>query len=163
MTDTQPDPTPSDTKSDTPPLDLDAIQARADAATEGPWYVESSGDHHIVPDVARWRGGMANALTFGGDFETAAFVAAARTDVPALVAEVRRLSAELAAAEALAALAAEMLGHLDQAGGYHLTDGHLYWRTNWIAGADVRRWRETLRVATTPTMTAKDHQQEATS
>jgi hypothetical protein len=51
-------------------LDLDAIEARANAAMAGPWHW----DAHRVPTIAE-------------------FIAAAREDVPALVAEVRSLRA----------------------------------------------------------------------
>jgi hypothetical protein len=81
-------------------IDLDEIEARANAATHGPWgalimhgvasvhapscYVYTNDpleDTH--PDtIARW----------GRD---AIFIASARTDVPALIARVRELEAEL--------------------------------------------------------------------
>jgi len=67
--------------------DLDAIEARANVATAGPWTVEHrsvvSDDVTIVEDGA----------SCGWDeyADTLAFIAAARSDVPALVAEVRRL------------------------------------------------------------------------
>jgi hypothetical protein len=66
-------------------LDLDAIEARANAATDGPWRLSedyndihaSDGDHL----ASYWH-------TADG-----AFIAHARTDVPALLAEVRHLTA----------------------------------------------------------------------
>lgn len=65
--------------------DLRTIEARANAATPGPWFGQSTGVYgdgfHLVgraPDTA------------ATDLE---FIAAARADVPALVAEVRRLRA----------------------------------------------------------------------
>ena len=72
---------------------LAEIEARANAATPGPWWPEHRGvmaeGVEIVDDcaVAGW-----DAYP-----ENQAFIAAARTDVPALVAEVRRLTAALAA------------------------------------------------------------------
>ena len=67
-------------------LDLDAIEARAAKTTPGPWVAESrdlDGEHLVVfPD-----GEDATVLCE----RDARFIAAARTDVPALVAEVRRL------------------------------------------------------------------------
>ena len=73
-------------------IDLDAIKARCEAATPGPWEVNGSphdrhiatvGRHHITkPDRA---GRSAH------NDEIAKFIAHARTDVPALVAEVERL------------------------------------------------------------------------
>ena len=98
-------------------LDLDAIEARAEAATEGPWFVteddpvaepwlidESMSDlekrlaHRLLvgqgdePEDGRcvteisWSNGLDHA-----DFRNSQFIAHARTDIPALVAEVRRL------------------------------------------------------------------------
>jgi hypothetical protein len=94
---------------ETKPLDLDAIEARANAATPGPWR----GDRHdgtakySVEGAPSTSGPQALVLRvdhkdgefgFVGLNGTAdeAFVLAARTDVPALVAEVRRLTADLA-------------------------------------------------------------------
>lgn len=101
------------------PSELDAIQARADAATEGPWETREDGDYyqggtyigfkpmHYAPHA----GGRYNELVPGrsangygtyfkqdvcrveGTGEDLAFLLASRTDVPALVAEVRRLRA----------------------------------------------------------------------
>lgn len=71
--------------------ELDAIQARADAATEGPWYVKI-GEHHHTLMVWTKDETFAHAALLSCFFETdAAFIAAARTDVPALLAECRRL------------------------------------------------------------------------
>lgn len=81
------------------PEDVDTIEARANAATEGHW--EYFGDYIVAATmpVAQTRGwgqltGTVEAvraqMTANGDF-----IAAARADVPALVAEVRRLRALL--------------------------------------------------------------------
>ena len=73
---------------------LAEIEERANAATPGPWWPEHRGvmaeGVEIVDDCA----------VAGWDVypENQAFIAAARTDVPALVAEVRRLAAALDAA-----------------------------------------------------------------
>ncbi len=81
-------------------IDLAAIKARAEAATEGPWHAEPVGDFSdegrdwTICDIARWNG-YTNAVGFGTDEATARFVAAARQDVPDLVAEVERLGAAL--------------------------------------------------------------------
>ncbi len=64
------------------PLDLDAIEARCDAATRGPWKVDL--------DVFDKQ---------GQELRDATFIAAARTDVPALLALVRELEAEKAASD----------------------------------------------------------------
>ncbi|HYE19097.1 MAG TPA: hypothetical protein VEA69_11670, partial [Tepidisphaeraceae bacterium] len=80
--------------------DLAAIERRCDAATPGPWTVLHNPHNTaygskplVVPadgsDLPRWiaevnhgRGGLAEAMAW------AKFIAAARQDVPALVAEV---------------------------------------------------------------------------
>ncbi|MHB8406220.1 MAG: hypothetical protein ACYDCJ_12435 [Gammaproteobacteria bacterium] len=64
-------------------LDLDAIEARANAATPGPW------------DTDEYDGGLRSTVTAGPitSDEDYDFIAHARTDVPALIAEVRRLRA----------------------------------------------------------------------
>ena len=67
--------------------ELDAIEQRAHAATEGPWEASAHRTGHylvICPDCGV-RGGYERA--------DAEFIAHARSDVPALVAEVRRLRA----------------------------------------------------------------------
>lgn len=84
---------------------LAEIEARANAATPGPWEPEHRGvvgnDVFIVEDcvTAGWDAYRANQ----------AFIATARTDVPDLVAEVRRLTA------ALATVTAEHAAALDAA------------------------------------------------
>jgi len=88
-----------------PTLDLDAIEARATEATPGPWrpiiYGESDFDGpgryvSFGPDATC----ISDSTSMDSD-EDAVFIAAARTDVPALVAEVRRLRAQRDAALAL--------------------------------------------------------------
>lgn len=78
-------------------LDLDAIQARADAATVGPWVMTAQGGI----ESASYRGP-------GEDFTSVAstrtqnnweFIAHAREDVPALVAEVRLLRGRIVRAK----------------------------------------------------------------
>ena len=85
------------------PSELSAIAARADAATPGPWWVaqmdEEAYDHGQVRCYAGRKPRV--LLTLNQHFpcvSDAAFIAAARSDVPALVAEVRRLQALLAPA-----------------------------------------------------------------
>lgn len=70
-------------------LDLIPIQARADLATAGPWYIGNA-----VDPTTRWNvhqhpscAGVADAV-MPLDAE---FIAAARDDVPALLAEVIKL------------------------------------------------------------------------
>jgi hypothetical protein len=70
-------------------LDLQAIRKRAEAATEGPWEV--AGGHRDRVYAKR------ECLSIAYDLfeEDAEFIAHAITDVPALIAEVERLRAEL--------------------------------------------------------------------
>lgn len=97
-------------------VDLDAIEARAEAATEGPWHAADEHgnwagagpawcvclmrpgfegmDDSDVDERGR-RGGYLGDIADIGDSEAdAEFIAHARTDVPALVAAVRTLTAE---------------------------------------------------------------------
>lgn len=78
-------------------LDLDDIQARADAATEGPWTAhtagERGGDHWYICDEGE---SIAHVSANDGVNEDqrepdAEFIAHAREDVPALIARVREL------------------------------------------------------------------------
>jgi hypothetical protein len=74
--------------------DLTAIEKRANAATREPWSVGGT----YVPTAS-----LSAVSVYGMGMEVAecqmdtdgAFIAAARVDVPALIAEVRRLRAEL--------------------------------------------------------------------
>ncbi len=89
------------------PDELAAIEARANAATPGPWTEHADGS--LPPDPRKIRyvrapngAAIASFLrTQGLDPHEAlmngVFIAAARTDVPALVAEVRRLRDQLEA------------------------------------------------------------------
>lgn len=95
-------------------LDLNAIQARADAATPGPWLIADTTDPTsdwydefdgpmVVDDDSRpgFYSAIAKDFCQGADdgVSDAVFVAHARTDVPALLAEVRHLRAAVARAE----------------------------------------------------------------
>lgn len=79
------------------PLDLDAIRARVDATTAGPWEARMDEVRAAeIPATSKkcrresfW---LADTL---GD-EDATFIAHARTDIPALLAEVERLRAGIA-------------------------------------------------------------------
>jgi len=87
--------------------ELQAIQARADAATPGPWgYMFLGGEYHVCPESTLTAVGsglrLAHVLenfdrrTEGYDpaaEPNAEFIANARSDIPALLAEVRRLRA----------------------------------------------------------------------
>ena len=85
--------------------DLDAIRARCDAATPGPWHVDGSTYdedcyEHLAPyglagpdDRLLWScGGGEYAHP---DMATAQFIAAARTDIPALLAYIDELERDL--------------------------------------------------------------------
>lgn len=77
--------------------DLDAIRQRADAATPGPWGVEQYGTTLAVHAYQ-----VSDAVAMIGDEDhppagsDAEFIAHAREDVPALLAEVDRLTARVA-------------------------------------------------------------------
>ena len=88
------------------PIDLDAIQARANAATPGPWgsHRDLNAVYTVQARPRTTRDGMENdgaiatlaaGRTDAESYANARFIAAAREDVDALVAEVRRLRAVL--------------------------------------------------------------------
>jgi hypothetical protein len=93
------------------PLDLDAIEARANAATPGPWFNDSheiyAGPHTDIPAMNEWIGETCDPTRPDHGAANAALAAWSRDGVPALVAEIRRLTAELAPYDAL------QLGHPD--------------------------------------------------
>ena len=83
-------------------LNLDEMQARCDAATKGPWTFtrEATTEENDIPCwVLESALGLPDVLcrywatSFVGA-KDAAFIAHARTDIPALIAEVRRLRRE---------------------------------------------------------------------
>lgn len=95
-------------------LDLDAIKARAEAATEGSWeaqdYSGDPGDEGSCITAGEPGTMQQRAIAYAIDYSwtttescaaDATFIAAARTDVPALVAEVERLRADLATANTI--------------------------------------------------------------
>lgn len=82
--------------------DLDAIEARVGAATEGPWVAECGSSNSPCIDFVltenidpRLDDRASIAETYTDEAENADFIASARTDVPRLVAEVRRLRAQV--------------------------------------------------------------------
>lgn len=98
-------------------LNLDAIKARLAAASEGPW---SWGEDGLV-----WAPRLGDPVSGSTEVEDAAFIAHAREDIPALVAEVEKLREELrifkpdasrqlsdAYARRIDELAAARLGHV---------------------------------------------------
>ena len=93
------------------PLDLDAIEARAEAATDGPWLAS----HNVTEDTHDVSVLYSNGIgVLVADFhkrpDDARFAAHARTDVPALVAALRKAEAQVAAVLALCDQADARLG-----------------------------------------------------
>ena len=90
-------------------LDLDAIRARADAATPGPWWAWDRGTFvgfEIAVGAPAKDGRPVDRLpdamrTDIGCREDAEFIAAARTDVPALLDEIEALRSVAEAAAAI--------------------------------------------------------------
>lgn len=74
------------------PEELTAIEQRANAATPGPWDYSPLGT--IV--FAGENTGVASLRMTGDNIANAAFVAGSRSDIPALLAEVRRLQKQIA-------------------------------------------------------------------
>lgn len=81
-------------------LDLDAIRARAEAASPGPWTIENGSIVHAGPSESRSneRWGMFVVASVGAHdigrpgAANTAFIAHARTDVPALLAELAEVT-----------------------------------------------------------------------
>lgn len=88
-------------------LDLEAIKARCEAATPGPW-VNTGGRFPKINGGPI--GGCDVATLFFADGADAAFIAHAREDVPALVAEVERLQKAVAAEREACAVVCEAEG-----------------------------------------------------
>lgn len=86
-------------------LDLDGIRARCEAATEGPWRPTTWGEWLDDGGWGRVVKGDVFDSTIIADSpcraEDVRFIAAARSDVPALLVEVERLRAKVEAVEAL--------------------------------------------------------------
>lgn len=74
------------------PLDLDAIQQRSNLATPGPWTAGGEWIHPWELTLSATYPMIELDSTEQGAAD-AAFIAAARTDVPVLVAEIERLRA----------------------------------------------------------------------
>jgi hypothetical protein len=72
-------------------LDLEAIRRRCEAATPGPWSVEEDWTAEV-----RSPSGLIAKVIYPRHLLDAEFIAAAREDVPALLAEVERLTAAVA-------------------------------------------------------------------
>lgn len=74
---------------------LDEIEARANAATDGPWFVHglTASGNYRVSDRGRWGAGDEYEVADDLVEEDAEFIANARTDVPALIAALRAVLA----------------------------------------------------------------------
>jgi len=85
-----------------PPVDLEAIEARANEATPGPWNVsEAKPDVHVakIAEFFVYKDWLRSSEL--GEAETdAAFIAHARKDIPDLIATVRALQSENARLQA---------------------------------------------------------------
>lgn len=89
-------------------LDLEAIKKRAEAATPGPWFFDANGDFGIstkADAAGSWTVIVCGMLDehdqifedtypIGTSFD-GEFIAHAREDIPALIAEVERLQAKV--------------------------------------------------------------------
>lgn len=84
------------------PLDLDAVEALCDAATAGPWRTEDAigapfnieSENGLGVAIAHQQVSISHDLKQQHRRANAAFIAAARTLVPALVTRLRALDAE---------------------------------------------------------------------
>jgi hypothetical protein len=87
-------------------LDLNAIRARADAAVQGPWYVDDKEQtvraREYAGEIMFDRSTESRSEWAQGFKPSAEFIAHARTDVPALLDELDRAHAALARVKALA-------------------------------------------------------------
>lgn len=82
------------------PLDLEPIKARERDATIGPWIREQNDKHGIGSVLIRHRQHDNISFAVEADAADATFIAHARADVPALIAEIERLRALVAEWEA---------------------------------------------------------------
>lgn len=81
-------------------LDIEAIKARAEAATEGPWEVSSEGPGYPVGIFSRLGTKSARTVIYpDDDYETGEpdleFIAHAREDIPALLTYIDELEAQI--------------------------------------------------------------------
>jgi hypothetical protein len=86
---------------------LDEIQARAQAATPGPWTTDGweiyQGAEEDSPNLLTWVGETCRADDYDGSRRDAEFIAHARTDVPALLDELKQARAAIARVRRLCA------------------------------------------------------------
>lgn len=87
-------------------IDIEAIAARADAATPGPWRRHDTRDYAEIHNGDSWGKAMA-PIALVGDADDADFIAHAREDIPALLTHIAELTARAEKAEAKLARAVE--------------------------------------------------------
>ncbi|WBP89493.1 hypothetical protein [Kitasatospora cathayae] len=135
------------------PLDLDAIQARHDAATPGPWYADDTDILVGTPDDLQphpvWIGETANPGTPNGGLTIAQFIAAARTDVEQLLARVRQLEAERALYVGVEPTIAEEMAELTRGyiAAHAVCDAAEKQATRWENPLPVPEWVAAIRAA----------------
>jgi hypothetical protein len=79
-------------------LDLEPIKARFKVLTKGPWLIENG--EWTICDVGDWGWVGSNELNDVDNIDDiVSFIAHAKEDIPALIAEVKRLREELQEAE----------------------------------------------------------------
>lgn len=136
------------------PEQLAAIKARADKATAGPWEVNDNRVARPYPfftfcvaltDDNGVRYYVRSTPEVGSAEDDFAFIAHARTDVPALVAEVERLRKVEAAAKAF--LPAHDQGQLDARPIYHSAHSHVVVFTGRCYEPELNDLRAALRAA----------------
>jgi hypothetical protein len=79
--------------------DLDAIEARANAATLGPWMQPEEGQGSRTRVCDQWHSVVLSTTPRDQGSANAEFIAHARTDIPALVDYARRLEEAVAGLE----------------------------------------------------------------
>jgi hypothetical protein len=97
--------------------ELNAIEARANAAMAGPWFSYYAGSSDWVIETTESESHIATCYRrHAGECPDASFIANARTDVPALVAEIRRIKQEMyqEALDDMRQLAAPLFAELEK-------------------------------------------------
>ncbi|MFE7106581.1 hypothetical protein ACFU98_35075 [Streptomyces sp. NPDC057575] len=100
-----------------PTTRLTEIEARAVAATPGPWQNDQAEIHQGMPDApdiwVAWIGEALNIDDLPQSNNNARFVAHAREDIPFLLAELRQRDADIAELQAKLAIRERQLDDLD--------------------------------------------------
>lgn len=133
--------------------ELEAIEALANAATPGPWRETEVGCVLTDANVSERYNQVASVMPIcnkGGHCyqdDTAAFIAASREAVPALVAEVRRLRAEAAKATLDASITALVAEVERMKGEVEKSQRVFVWEFPWKDSNNVLRicWSKSLR------------------